>query len=641
METDGPGSAVETRDPQSASAAERRPRAPLAVAFRRMPPGISALLLVEIALLGVPSITVPRNSLDSGWQFGVIEALSNGRAFGRDIIFTYGPWADLDIVTPVRFIFLVVGFLGALMTAILLVGVSWTVARAWMTPRGAAVLTLLTTVATIALGTAFSARVLVIAMIVLVGTVTGSLPESWRRWSFPTLAAIGGVTIESKFSNGVLVIATTAIAAALASPAPILRRFLRVLTTIGAALVSLVVFWLLAGQSFSDLPGWIARSIDVTSGYAEGMATEFGPTGEYVLFWITIGLLSLAVLHRQSRWALFRAALAVAWIALVGLRLGFTRHDSGHVLQTFGMLPAAFVAARAWKRFWLPAVGAALSTALAFAVASSGNYFNSLDPAVWGRNTVTLTTDLVSKKDRVASLESAYADVRNAVGLPAEILDAIQGRTVAIDPWDINVALAYNLAWQPVPVIQTYSAYTPRLDQINAQALASPDGPETILRRAWESIDGRNSLWESPSYMLTMLCQYRQAAQAGDWMVLEKTGSRCGAPAVLEAVPAQAGVPLPVPRPPDRYSIVVASLDLSQPFGERLRQVIFKPAREQYLGVDDTAYRIPRAHLSGPLLLSIPAAAGWPDSFGGGVSPATITPPQDGTVTFSVVTIDR
>ena len=63
--------------------------------------------------------------------------------------------------------------------------------------------------------------------VVLVGTVTGSLPESWRRWSFPTLAAIGGVTIESKFSNGVLVIATTAIAAALASPAPILRRFLK------------------------------------------------------------------------------------------------------------------------------------------------------------------------------------------------------------------------------------------------------------------------------------------------------------------------------------------------------------------------------------------------------------------------------
>lgn len=627
------------RETLSVAASAHSFRAPSATPRERLAPLVGVLLALQVALLSVPTLTLPRIDLDSGWQYGLVVAIAEGRRFGHDIVFTYGPWAQLDIITPVRFLYVLVGFLGTLVTAVALVGVSWTLARSWLSARDSAVLTLLTVTPAAAFGAPFSGRVLLLAVLILVGAVTGSLPKSWHRWVFTAVAAFSALALETKFSNGTLAIATTLAAAAIASPADLRLRARRVLTALAVVILLGVVFWLAAGQSLTDLPSWISTSIEVTKGYADGMATEYGPVGEYTIFGIVVVLLGFSLVRRRTRWGVLWTVLVLAWVTLMGLRLGFTRHDSGHVVQVFVLLLVAFVATRVTKHVWLPVVGAGLSTALAFGLASSGQtYFDSVDPGRWGRSSVTLVTDLVSKQDRDESLEKAYTGLRNATKLPESVLEALRGKTVAVDPWDVTVALAYNLTWQPVPVIQTYSAYTPRLDRINADALASPGAPQAILRKSSQSIDYRNSIWESPAYMVSMLCHYRPVVQSGIWMVLYRSTNRCGDPTVLSTQTLTADQPIAVPDAPDDHSMVVASFDLERSLGERLQETIFKPVDEEYLSVSPQAkYRVPRAQLGGPFLLNIPASSGWTAAFGGWTPYPQISAPQDGTVTFSVI----
>lgn len=51
-----------------------------------------------------------------------------------------------------------------------------------------------------------------------------------------------------------------------------------------------------------------------------------------------------------------------------------------------------------------------------------------------------------------------------------------------VDPALASLAWAQRVPWPPLPVFQTYVAYTGSLDRRNASALASPGGPPRIVR---------------------------------------------------------------------------------------------------------------------------------------------------------------
>ncbi|MDR2058321.1 MAG: hypothetical protein LBP83_08620, partial [Dysgonamonadaceae bacterium] len=59
--------------------------------------------------------------------------------------------------------------------------------------------------------------------------------------------------------------------------------------------------------------------------------------------------------------------------------------------------------------------------------------------------------------------------IRNSYpALPSEFLQQAANKRVDVFPYDIALLYAYDLNWSPRPVFQSYSAYTPVLDQINA-----------------------------------------------------------------------------------------------------------------------------------------------------------------------------
>ncbi len=56
---------------------------------------LAALLLVTVAVFVPFSPGMPWESLDPSWVYGMNEAVAQGMSFGKDIVFTFGPYASI------------------------------------------------------------------------------------------------------------------------------------------------------------------------------------------------------------------------------------------------------------------------------------------------------------------------------------------------------------------------------------------------------------------------------------------------------------------------------------------------------------------------------------------------------------------
>src|SRR5918995_665110 len=128
---------------------------------------------------------------------------------------------------------------------------------------------------------------------------------------------------------------------------------------------------------------------------------------------------------------------------------------------------------------------------------------------------VSTVRDVANPGRRAALRDVGRRYLQGTYRLDRRALALLGGHTVAIDPWGVPIAWAYGLRWDPLPVLQN-EAYTPRLDQLNADALSSGDGPERILRintlrtepglSPTNALDGRYPAHDSPAARVAMLC---------------------------------------------------------------------------------------------------------------------------------------
>ena len=149
------------------------------------------------------------------------------------------------------------------------------------------------------------------------------------------------------------------------------------------------------------------------------------------------------------------------------------------------------------------------------------------------------------------------------------------GRTAAVEPWGDIVAWADpRLKWDPEPVLQSYSAYTALLDNMDAAFLSSPRGPERVLYEP-RSFDQRDPRFDPPATMTALDCHYRQLAVVGPWQVLGRVRDRCGEAEPLGTIRARFGQSVRVPDAPGR--LVVARFSLTAPWWSKLEGALLKP----------------------------------------------------------------
>jgi hypothetical protein len=129
---------------------------------------------------------------------------------------------------------------------------------------------------------------------------------------------------------------------------------------------------------------------------------------------------------------------------------------------------------------------------------------------------------------------------------------------VDVYPWESAYVPANGLAWAHRPVPFSFSAYTPRLDALNAAFFSSSRRPEYLLWHNYvhhpehlQSIDGRYLFWDEPKTLRTILDRYDLVESHPRIHLLRaREASRFAAIQSLGRQTAPWGTWLPVPQVP-------------------------------------------------------------------------------------------
>ncbi|MBB5753885.1 hypothetical protein [Prosthecomicrobium pneumaticum] len=495
-----------------ADAAHAGTAAALLFAFRAAL-SIAGLVLVLAGTLPLAP-TMPSAGLDPSWRIAINEAVARGLVFGRDVLFTFGPYGSIytQVYHPATDTMMLAGtalLAVAFGLGLLALGTRWGWAR----------------VALAGLALPFALRndayllCVPLLLLVLVCRPVAAAGRGERRLAALAIALLIPATalltlVKGTFGMAAVLLGGLAFVAAL-DRAP--RRALLGLT---AALAALVVFWLCARQPLEALPGYFAGLAPIISGYGPAMGID-GPAWHVALYGAIALLIVIAVVAGFGRRiaALPNAllALGVAGGFFIAFKAGFIRHP-GHAPICGGYLLFAALALSAGMRpiVALPLVGVAAAGFLAIVSEvvdpSPGSMAARLQSTA--RNSVSgLATRF--GEGYAPHYEAALAAIR-----AAESLRQQQG-TADVLTVEIAALIANGIDWSPRPVIQSYSAYTVDLAARNAQHLAGPSAPDRLYVRL-KVIDGRLPSLEDARSWPVIFDRYRFERMEGDFAVFGK-----------------------------------------------------------------------------------------------------------------------
>lgn len=578
---------------------------------------VPVIALLVFSLTWTGRLYDPDHGLDASWQNALYAADHLHLHFGSQFVFTYGP-------------------LGFLMFPILMYpGALALVAYAWVA------LMLAATVALLAWSAQRSLRnVLLTAVVTFVGATVLEDPRIWQLgyeapvtvlvvvWcahaldlesdhllvrGLPVLgAALAGVELLGKLSVGVLVLSLVLFT--------LLARGQRrgVAVFVAALVATILLGWIAVGQPLSAFGAYATTSLDVVDGYSTAMAGGV-PDVPFYAAAIASALLVAGAVSAEARYGGRRAgALAVLLLLFLfqTFKAAFVA-GGGHVDVFFISAVGAWFAIPWRELHRVVAIGAlaALVALFGWGTASSARDMLDYGPPLSQRWSVlhAYVAQALEPRNRAALLVDSRQSLQQQYAVPPRIIAAVRGHSVHVDPWEMTIAWAYSLDWHPVPVFQAYAAYTPKLDRLDAEAYASPTGPEVVLRENVQPPLDRIRAFESPAAVVSMLCHYADEIHVGDWEVVRRVPDRCGRPRLIQSVQTTFGQPFRVPRSGD--DLVVAKVSgLAPSFTQRIVSALYRGSIDT-ITIDLRSGRLVPGTAPDGLLMYAPPRADFPRPF--------------------------
>jgi hypothetical protein len=462
--------------------------------IRAETPGSGPLRLAEAALvtlvLGVSLFGIPGpadTTLDGSWQAMLVHAHAEGIQFGRDLIFTWGPWGFLYSMFH----------LGSTEAVPILI---WQTAGQFLVALALVVLTrplaFWRRMAFAALFLGFHWLFLDAVYFVLIAliVISGMMRRDASLARMVAWALVLGFLAQLKFTYLVLATAGTASAAVCWAGR---GAWSRTWGIAGGYALAVVAAWIAAGQNPDNLYPYLLRGLEIASGYGDAMATE---ESWPAFLWgsglalVCVAFVSTAWRRMPERAFAIAASGYLAFSLLVMWKESFTRADlvplGGHVFGFFTyvlilgpVIPGLFFPGRRWHWF----DGTAVLCLAAIACFDPAYY--TLGPRIgWQRmygNAMTL--------GRLRALpqewQSAYEGACERESLP-RIKAAVGGATVDVYNFNTGAALLNRLNLDSRPIFQSYTAYTPSLEGWNLRFYQSGRAPDFLL---WndEPVDNR------------------------------------------------------------------------------------------------------------------------------------------------------
>jgi hypothetical protein len=576
-----------------------------------------------IMALGWSSLSLqPGSGLDESWVASLYMAIHNGLSFGRDVVFTFGP---LGFLNQPQAWYVPLAQVAVAYTLVLRFAVAYAVYASLRKTFGSVgAFAIAVVIVSLGVGTQFGELVVFLAAAV------------WALYAAPGDRRVLAVVVGGGAFAALQLLVKVSIGGSLAVMLLVLvltlpaSRRLYGAYTLGTFIVSLLTFWLIAGQPVDVLPHYLWYSATITAGYTPAMGVEATGLGwQYTAAFVGLGL---------GLWAAWRAAelrssrqrwgLAILWLSFwfATFKEGFVRHDLPHAAWFFVGLLGGLAVLR-WPRTERVVAAVGVASLAAFTLASQGA---SLDLRLGHdvRSLVSDVSDTVSASKLSSLQRSARAYIQESEPpINGTTMRLIAGHTVAIYPTEQDIAWAYGLTWDPIPVLQSYAAYTSSLDALDAGFLASERAPTRVLFQGTTSIDYRLGAFDESATLRTMLCRYRPLYANRGTLVLSLVANRCTSPPTrLRVVHAGWGQVVTVPAPPTSRSLVYVDIDGAGAAGfEQLESLFSKPSDRNVSINGGVPFRFIPGTATDGLPLRLSPTADWPRPYNVAVGANTIS----------------
>ncbi|WP_407341761.1 hypothetical protein [Pengzhenrongella phosphoraccumulans] len=556
--------------------------------------------------------------------------------FGSSLVFTYGPWGFLNFPNSTSRLNVVLGLVFvSLAVAIAFYAVFLGLCRVFPT-SGAGPLSAVVVIVVSTAGLSFSSFFVFCSGAALsIFYLRGDLEDQVNGWFLPTFAAISALLLQVKFSEGIALLGIVAIAMVFSKSVNVRSTILSVM----AFVVSFIVAWSIAGQSLRDVVRWLADSMRIALGFSDAMSYEIEPNLlSYALAAASLAILSVAAFRSvqgSSRRIVIGVLLIVAWSMYFAFKQGFTRHDN-HELAYFALAAVLFTSVSPKRSSPRLAVGV-LASLLVLSMSS----WSVWNPITARDSWKSIAQTVLDPAYQTRTLNDAAARARDVYALPSAVVEAARGKPVAIDPWETSLVWAYGLDWRPVPIFQTYSAYTEGLDKRNADTVESSPEDQVFIRSVQTvSIDGRNPLWESPNYILALACNFRPSAGDEKWVALTKVPDQCGRSVDSSTLHLRANEVAMVPEAESDEIVVARFVPDSEPIGLKLIQAVIKDYSPFMVTADGIEYRLPEGLSNGPLVVGLPGGTGLTSGADLGIGYRNLAFSEPGNLLFETISLD-
>lgn len=536
---------------------------------------VGLALTVYVVLLMAPwSFGMPESGQEASWVFALGHAAAEGWQWGRDVIFTYGPYSYLvtrifesGLVVPR----LVLSTVLAGSLALGLVTVLQPLPPLLMLAAAAIMLVTLP----------FSPDSWLFALPLLLVLLHFRRVPATPLWRLLVLAAACGIAAAIKLTLGVV----TVILLGLVDLDRLRRRRWPVM--VPAMVAVFLGLFVAAGQDLAGLPRFLALSMEVINGHSEAMAVAGRLTELAAFVVLALALLAVVVGAEWRRsgeggrlWTGFCVLAASGIYGLIVFKAGFVRQDL-HTLTAwsgFALAGGAYAAA-AWATVGdrrLPLAG--LGLAVLFSAGTLGIW--TLDvPIPASRVLVDAPVAQYHSLMRILSdpqgwLTSLETDRRAAIDrirrdMPLPALDG----TVDAIPSVQSAILAHGLDYRPRTMFLEYTAYTAGLLEANRRFISGDEAPRYILF-APGSIDGRYPALTEGALWPDLLARYEPERFVGAMLLLRHRSAPLPGP-VSEGTAGSVRLGESVTLP-DHQGALFVSLDLRETLAGRAARALFR-----------------------------------------------------------------
>ncbi len=534
-----------------------------------------ALGFVTLALIAFAVPLFPALELDSSWRTAIGRFFIDGRQFGTEIVFTYGPlgWAMAKTYW----------------------GDHWGLLVGWY-----AVQSVVFTAFVFHYGYRVTgyARVFFFAFYILFGLTYQDAAHQifiafaglelirrtgkpWR-WSSAALLSLLVILSLVKFTNLLLGFFLVLLAAGLELWK---TRKASALILPGVFTALFLAGWVACGQNPLNLPAYFKTSMEVSQGYQDAMGLACPSLQLY--FGLSVAGLVLAYLAVNFLTSIDRirtAALTLGALALLYLnwKHGYIRAD-GHQIGFYyaalmlitgtPVLLEDTIRLRWLKRTLL--VGATLLALIGLDVVLPGLVRGATGAP---QGVINANVAFLTGKSFTPSMYASHWQMVSAKAKLTKVQATVGRSSIDVLGFEQNVALFNDFNYQPRPVFQGYLAYTPYLANLNFAYFASDRAPEFVLFKL-QTLDGRLAAMDDPQVLRLLVQRYRYLfSEQGYTLWQRKPGPfdpATIAPKPIRTVAAKFGESIPIADLASQN--VWVEIDYRFSLLGKLRRFLFRP----------------------------------------------------------------